>query len=90
LARLVDLMVIGMTGWITLSWLLVLLAQDSPPLNQLSILATLVTIGLLISAELASGYATVGLREKVSTLAYGGFLVFLVIVLVRVVEILRG
>ncbi len=90
MARLVDLLVMGMTGWLTFSWLLVLLAQDSSGLDQLSILATLLTIGLLISAELASGYATRSLREKVSTCAYAGFLVFLIIVLVRVIEILRG
>lgn len=90
MARLVDLLIIGMIGWLTFSWLLVLLAQDSGALDQLSVLTTLLTIGLLISAELASGYATVSLREKVSTCAYVGFLAFLVIVLVRVIEILRG
>ncbi len=88
MARLVDHAVIGMIGWVTFSWLLVLLARDWK--GQIQILSTLLTIGLLISAELVSGYGTRSLRDKVSTFAYSGFLVFLIVVLVRVIDILRS
>ncbi len=86
MSRLVDWVVLGMTGWVTFSWLIVLLAER----NRLYVLATLLTIGLLITAELISGYGTKTLREKVSTFAYAGFLIFMVVVIVRVAEILRG
>lgn len=83
--RIVDQVVLGMIGWMTFSWVLILVAKN----NQLQILATLVTIGLLISAELVSGYGTRTLRDKISTFAYGGFLIFMVIVVLRVVQILK-
>jgi len=89
MARLSDLVVIGMLGWVTFSWLLVLLVK-ADPLNALSVLVTLITIGLLIAAELVSGYGTVTLRDKVSVFAYGGFLIFVIVVIVRVRDILLG
>jgi len=89
MARLSDLVVIGMLGWLTFSWLLVLLVKAGP-LNALSVLATLITIGLLIAAELVSGYGTVTLRDKVSVFAYGGFIIFVIAVIVRVRDILLG
>lgn len=88
MARLVDQMVLGMIGWVTFSWLLVLLVDDWSA--QIQILATLTTIGLLISAELVSGYGTRSLRDKVSTFAYAGFLAFIIIVIIKVIEILKG
>jgi len=84
MATIVEKAVCGMIGWVTFSWLLVLLAER----NRLEILATLLTIGLLISAELLSGYATRTVRDKVSTFAYSGFLVFIAVVILRVRQIL--
>ena len=87
--RIEDMMVIGMTGWLTFSLLIVLLAGDSWQ-TALSVLATLVTIGLLISAELVSGYGTRALHDKVTTLAWAGFLVFIVVIIARISEILTS
>jgi len=84
--RFVDEVILGMIAWVTFSWVLLLAARE----NQLQVLTTLVTIGLLISAELVSGYGTRTLRDKVSTFAYGGFLVFMIVVILRVVRILKG
>ena len=87
MAKLSDLMVIGMIGWLTFSWLLVLLIEVGF-WQVISVFVTLLTIGLLISAELVSGYGTRTLKDKVSTFAYAGFLFFTIVIIARVREIL--
>ena len=87
--KLTDIMVIGMAGWLTFSWLLVLLVKTGP-WNMLSTLVTLITIGLLIGAELVMGYGTRTLKDKVLNFAYAGFLLFVIVIIFRVREILMS